>query len=74
MSKLTEAKQLLNSNLLMEIFATQKAETVERFEQAKSDDVPLLVASNIELKALERLKEYIHDECERIIADEEPAA
>ncbi len=73
MSKLTEAKQLLNSNLLKEIFAVQRGDTVDRFEQAKSDDVPQLVACNIEIRALERLKECIHDECQRIIDAEEPS-
>jgi hypothetical protein len=72
MAKLQEAKQLLNSNLLVEIFSTQVADVVERFKQAEPDDVPQLVACNIETRALERLKECIHDECKRIIDAEEP--
>ena len=72
MSKLTEAKQLLNSNLLGEIFATQETDVVDRFKQADADDVPKLVACNIEIRALERLKECIHDECQRIVDESEP--
>lgn len=72
MGKLTEAKQLLNNKLLVEIFEKQSADTVDRFIQAKSDDVPELVACNIEARALERLKECIRDECQRIIDAEEP--
>ena len=71
MSKLTEAKQLLNSKLLDEIFAAQEADTVDRFKQAEPDDAPKLVACNIEIRALERLKECIHDECKRIVDESE---
>lgn len=68
-AKEKDARQLLENKLLQEIFDAQRHETVERFAQADSDDVPKLVACNIEMSALERLRECIHEECRRIIDD-----
>lgn len=73
-SRAQQAKQLLNNSVLDEIFSSQSADIVDRFKEAKPDDVPTLVACNIETRALERLKDCIHETCQAIVDDAEPAA
>lgn len=66
-SRAQQAKQLLNNAVLDGIFADQFSEIVERFKQASADDVPTLVACNIETRALERLKDCINEKCQAIV-------
>lgn len=72
MGKLQDAKALLSNKVLEDIFESQQTDVVERFKQANADDVPTLVACNIETRALERLKDCIHETCQRIVDENEP--
>jgi GTP1/Obg family GTP-binding protein len=65
------AKQLQNNPLVEEIFDEQRLELIARFENASSIETDELVACHVELKGLERLKDFYNEFVDAIVRESE---